>query len=350
MTADGDPRSNMLHSMTLSGTGASYRPLSSSGPLQWRQRQRCLVQFILAATLVMLTSPTNAAAKADYEVHPGGVQLILPVEKRSGNVVSVSANERQQVKFKMEGASSSIGYSTKGRVSNRRIEATFGALGRIDVRLHLIRYPPGPPRKGRCRGRAPLYQEGSYHGTIEFSGQGDVPNASAKHGRVYFERRFRQVCKRQHPQPGPKNKLRRKVEVGFLKVSGNSEGHTVLLEALDFALRRNPARSGGSLAVEAYERHEGVRIATRTSASIDHGSFAMNGRGEIPETVEVELPEPFAGRALYARSPGSSPSWTGDLSVNLPGTGTIPLTGPGLSATLCRSSSIARLDDCASRS
>jgi len=50
----------------------------------------------------------------------------------------------------------------------------------------------------------------------------------------------------------------------------------------------------------------------------------------------VGLPEPFAGHALYSSSPDSPPSWTGDLSVGLPGASKVPLTGPGFNAILCR--------------
>ncbi len=326
--------------MKLLGISISHRPLPDL--------QQCLVCVIVAAILGVVTLPADADAKPGYEVHPGTIELILPVDQRGDYVISVSANERQRVQFAVDGPTSATEYSTKGRVSSRRIEATFSALGRIDVRLHLVRYPPDPSHKGRCRGRPPLYQEGTYSGTIEFSHQGDVPEVSTERGRVYYERRFRQVCKRQRPQskPGGKSKLRGGIEAGFLEVGGKGEGRTVLLEALDFAFRRNPARSGGSLAVEAYERHEGVRIARRMSTSIAHDSFVMSRRGKIPETVEVELPKPFAGRALYSRNPGSSPSWTGDLSVDLPGTDRIPLTGPGFSAVLCRDSSVARLERC----
>lgn len=330
----------MLKPMRLSGASTSYQLLPDS----WK----CLVRIIVAVVLILLTLPAGADAKPGYEVHPGAIGLILPVEKRYDYVISVSANDRQRVQFVVDGSSSTTEYSTNGRVTSQRIEAAFGTLGRVDVGLHLVRYPSDPSHKGRCKGRAPVYQEGTYRGVIEFSRQGDVPKVSTRRGRAYFERRFRQVCKRQRPQSGPggKKEPKRKVEVGFLTVDGKDENRAVLLQALNFALRRNPARSGGLLTAAAYERREGVRIARRTSVSIDHDSFAMSGRGKSPETVEVKLPEPFVGRALYSHSPGSSPRWAGDLSIDLPSIDRLPLTGPGFRATLCRGSSVASLDRC----
>jgi hypothetical protein len=311
--------------------------------MRWGQPRRRRVRLISAIILIVLALPAGADAKQGYKVHPGSTELILPVETRGAQVISVSATDRQRVRFEVEGPSSTTEYSTKGRVSSRRIEADFGALGRIDVRLDLIRFGSDPFRKGRCKGRGPLYGEGTYRGTIEFSHEGGVPEVSTKRGRVHFERLFKQVCKRRRPRfkPGPYPKLKRKIEEGTLTVRGKGEGRTVRLSATIFAFRRHPAQSGGTLRVTVYERREGVRIARWRGYFFDD-SFVMSKRGRKPETVKVKLPEPYAGRALYSRNPGSPPSWTGDLSIDLPGADGIALTGPGFSADLCR----GRIDSC----
>jgi len=331
----------MLGRMKFSASDPTHGPLSGAVCLRWaRQQQR----LIFVAILVVFALPAHADAKPGYRVHPGGTELSLFVGKKASSVISVSANDRQRVQFEVEKPSSTIEYSTKGRVSNRRIEADFGALGRVDVRLDLLRFGSEPSREGRCRGRGPLYGAGTYRGSVEFSHQRGVPEVSIRQGRVYFERLFRQVCKRRSPKfkPGPFPKLKRKIEEAVLTVRGKGEGRTVRLGATIFAFRRNPARTGGTLRAEAHERHEGVRITRWMGDFFDHGSFIMSRRGKKPETIEVELPEPFAGRALYSSTPGSFPSWTGDLSVDLPGTDGISLTGPGFDAALCRD----RVDVC----
>ena len=318
---------------------ASYHLLPVSGRLRWRQeRQQCAVSLIFAAVLVVSALPASACAKPGYKVHPGGIRLSVPVGERDGYLVSISASDHQHVLFTVDGPSSTIEYFTRGRVSSQRIEADFGALGQVDVRLDLARFESDPSRQGRCKGRGPLYRVGTYRGRIEFSDEGGVPDISIKRGRVLFKRSFRQVCRRRSPRskPGHSPKLKRKIEEGVLTVRGKGEGRTVRLEATIFALRRNPAQSGGTRNATVYERHEGVRIIRRTGDFSDHDSFIMSRRGEKPETVEVELPEPFAGHALDSRSPGSAPSWTGDLTIDLPGAAGIPLTGPGFSAVLCR--------------
>jgi hypothetical protein len=322
---------------------AGSPPSSQSG---WRRRlrQRSQAGFVCIPILVALALPASASATPGYRAHPGGLELVLPVAKKGGRVISVSANGRQRVQFTIEGPSSAIEYSTKGRVRSRRIAADFGALGRIDVSLHLTHYGPGVFPQGHCKGHDPTEGEGTFHGTIEFSHERDVPEVSMHRGRFYLERRFRQVCRRRRsrPRPGPYPKLERKLEEAILTVHGKGEGRTVRLHATIFAFRWRPAYSGGTLQATAYERHEGVRITRSSNRFFYHNRFVMSRSGEEPETVKVELPNPFAGQALYSRSPGAPPSWSGDLSVDLPGADAVPLTGPGFSAVLCR----GRVDSC----
>lgn len=305
--------------------------------------ERHCVRLLIIAALVGFILPASAVAETGYRVHPGITELILPVENAGGRVISVSANNGQRVQLQVERPSSTIEYSTKGYVSSRHIKADFGSLGKIDVRLRLTRFGPGVFRREHCKGRDPIEGEGTYRGRVQFAQGGGVPEVSVTRGRVYFERLFRQVCKRRSPRykPGPFPKLTRKLEEGELTVRGKGEGRTVRLDATIFAFRRHPAQSGGTVRATVYERRDKVRI-TRWSGAFFEDSFVMSKRGRRPETIEVELPQPFAGRALYSRSPSSPPSWTGDLRVNLPGADGIPLAGSSLIADLCR----GKVDSC----
>lgn len=331
-----------MRSTTMDSLSFSTSPSSFS---RRRLRERCRAAFIVVAVSVTLAAPAGAIAKPGYRVDPGGLELILSVGKGNKSVFSVSAYGHQRVEFAIRGSSSEIEYSTKGIVSGRRIAADFGALGRINVNLHLARYGPGVFRQEHCKGRDPMEGEGTYHGTIEFSQGADIPQVAVHRGRFHLERRFRQVCKRRRPRPkqGPYEKLKRKVEEGLLAVRGKAEGRTVRLDARVFAFRRSPRYSGGAVSATAYERREGIRITRSTWSSFYRNSLIMSKRGKEPETVKVKLPKPFAGRAFYSWSQGSSPSWIGDLKVDLPGVDNIPLTGTGITAVLCR----GKVDSCA---
>jgi hypothetical protein len=328
----------ILRQMRLTAIDSRSPCSSQSCCLRWSLRRRWELGPIFVAVLIAIALPSYADAKPAYKVHPGGLELILPVEKRAGYVISVSANGRQRVQVTVEGSSSAIEYSTKGRVTSRHIVANFGALGRLDVSLHLAHYGHGIFRQRHCKGHDPMEGEGTYRGTIKLSHERDVPEVSIHRGRFYLERRFRQICRRRRsqPKPMPYPKLERKLEEGNLTVRGKAEGRTVRLHATIFAFRQHPAYSGGTLQATAYERREGVRVTRRVGMFFYHNSLTMSVRGEEPETVKVNLPSPFAGSALYSSSPGLAPSWTGDLRVDLPGVDGVSLVGAGFRAVLCR--------------
>lgn len=336
-------------SVKLSDIAAFYARVGS-GRHRVGLRSR-LVWVSFAVILALVMPPVDADAASGYEVRPGGAKIILSVGNKGDYVLSVSANEQGYVRIALYRPFSGVEYSTKGYVSSHRIHATFGTVGSIDVTLDLTRNRSEPPFKGRCKGLGARYQEGIYRGEIQLFDTGNLPGVSINRGRVYVKRRFRRVCKQRHMthKQGDRSRLPSRVEAGILTVTGKSDGHTVILEALDFALKRDPARSGGSLMVEAYERRDGVLIARRTSIPIDHTSFIMSARRDNPQTIEIELPKPFAGSAFYSHSANSSPSWTGDLSVNLPGGERISLTGFGFSAVFCRSFWMANLKNCGRR-
>lgn len=318
---------------------------------------RCLHGTVAVAVVVLsIGLPAKATATPGYEVHPGGVRFVVPVqhsgdappEHSSDYVVAVTAQDHQHVQLSLETPSSKTEYWTRGSVSSRRIKARFGTFGRIDLRLRLTPLPATVHTEKRCKGPAPVYMEGTYSGVIAFASLEGLPKLVVKRGRLYFVHRFKQVCKGlgQSIPPIGATALMRKSEVGILAVNGHVRGRTVSLEGSVLALKGHPARTTGRLVVGVRERSGGVRITRTTNLAINRESFAMSEPGETPETVEVVPPMPFSGRALYVRSPGSSPSWTGDLSIGLSDSDMLPLTGPGFSATMCRGSWMTRFKHC----
>jgi hypothetical protein len=307
---------------------------------------------LACATVALLALPAAASAKPGYKVRPAGTELVIPLGEKGDYRFALEANDRQRVVLSVEHSLfDATEYSTRGRVSSKRIQADFGELGRVDVRVRLI---PGrserQPLSERCKGRPTVSVPGAYRGTIEYSGEGGVPAASFRRGKVSLTRRFKRVCKLQQPSSaqGGKKKREPKLEVGLLEAFGEVDGVTSFLGALNYAPKRKPARSFGFLIAGSYERSEGVLTERSTLSFFGHESFRVSKRGEQPETVRVKkLLEPFAGRALYSRKPGFPPSWTGNLRIDLPGAKAIPLAGPEFDATLCRGSSAAEAESCA---
>jgi hypothetical protein len=304
------------------------------------------VVFFICTLGAFLTLPPAAEAKPGYKVRPGGTELWILLEDKGDYEFMVEANDRQRVLLAVEQSLlAGTEYSTKGRVSSKRIEADFGELGQIDIE---VRLRPGrsysfPPSKN-CKGPATINVPGSFRGTIEYAGEGDIPPFSVKRGEIEFVRRFKRVCKQQSA-PGQGEK-KRKVDVGILEAFSEVEGRTTFFGAVNHAPRRNPAHSFGFLAAGAFARSEGVLIERSAPTFFGHESFRMSERGKKPVTVKVKPPEPLAGRALYSHKPGSPPRWSGNLVIDLPGAKPIPLAGPEFKAAFCRGPSLTKAESC----
>lgn len=87
-----------------------------------------------------------------------------------------------------------VTYLAPGVATEKRIEASFGALGRISVRFH----PDGPPhfaqRAENCRGRGELVHDGSFVGTIEFEGEQAYTTLHASRANGKVTKSFKEVC------------------------------------------------------------------------------------------------------------------------------------------------------------
>lgn len=307
----------------------------------------------LCALAALLALPAGATAKPGYKVKPAGSELFLFLGDKGDYEISLEANDRQRVLLAAEtGLFTATEYSTKGRVSSKRIEADLGDLGRIDLDVRLRpRHSEIEPRQRNCKGRKSIFVPGSFHGTIRFSGEGDIPPFSVKRGEIGFLRRFKQVCKlRRAPKRNQKKpkaeKPKVKLEFGLLDTSGKGDGRTVRFEVFSLGEARNPAKSFGIYEAAAAERRKNLRIARWTFGFFGPKEFRMSKRGKQPLTLRVKPPEPFSGKALYKRGPGEKATWTGNLSVELAGAEPIPLTGDNYDAVFCRGLDFDEIEGC----
>jgi hypothetical protein len=305
---------------------------------------------LLAAVTAFALLPSGAEAKPGYNVRPAGTELWIDLEEKGDYEVLLEANDHQRVLLSVgEGIFTATEYSTEGRVSSKHIEADFGELGRvdIDVRLRPRRsFSYLPPRN--CKGPASIEVPGTFSGTIEFAGEGDIRPFTVKRGEISFTRRFKRVCKQRQPASDKGKKRKPKLDVGLLEASGEVEGRTSFFAAVNYALRRNPARSFGLFIAGAVRKSEDVVIESSTLGFFGHESFQVSKPGKKPVTVKVmKPPEPLFGRALYLRKPGSPPRWTGNLNLDAPGNKKIPLADfeSGLKVRFCRGSSEAEAEE-----
>lgn len=315
---------------------------------------RALTAF---AVLLSLAVPNTAAAKPTGHRHQGLFQLDVNLPDSNGFSMDIHAEDHRHVELTASKGAVAVQYSVLGRASSHRVDADFGSLGEVHVRLNLKPELVVPlPGKKRCGERIGFYG-GSFHGKVDFTGEPGVASAHTHRGGVALIR-INRVCKHPHKRLVAnglsriiEDKAHSTEEVDLLSAKLKAEGRTVSFEALRL-------KGGDSselpptltfLSADVSETLGPVTI-DRTAFEITPAKvLRLSRRGKQPETAVAEPAKPFAGGASYSAEPGTPPSWSGDLSVPLPGADTVPLTGTGFSAELCRAfSSSGQEDDCIS--
>jgi hypothetical protein len=309
-----------------------------------RGRLACLVWV----AIVSLALPAVAIADDGH----GGrhfFQLDVDLPQSHGYSMGISAGDRRHVELTAQRGDVAVSYSVLGRASSHRIDADFGSLGEVHIRLHLrpdLQLPI--PRKKRCGESMGLFS-GSFDGKVDFVGEPEVAGVVARRGRVIFFH-SRHICRHAGRRPTASVLARRAQpteDAARLSAAFSAEGRAVSFEAV--RLRGGPPELPPFLNLVSAEVSEAlgrVEIVRSAFLATSDRVLRVSRRGKRPETAVVALPKPLAGSASYSAAAGTPPSWRGDLSVRLPGIGTVALTGAGFSADLCRAFSTAEEDDC----
>ena len=269
--------------------------------------------------------------------------------------MSIWAEGHHWVGLQAQKGNAGVSYTVRGRASSRRLDADFGALGTVHIRFHLERVPfyPLPFRGKSCKPASLMFFGGRFHGEVDFDGEPEVAGVAAHSGRVALVRYRKRSCKRgprrrargAGPIEGARQSSKELREVDFFAANAPREDSAVSLDLIRVAETGagSPATLYRASLTEAAGRVEIVRsVGDHTGREV----LRLGNRGSEPATAAISLPSPFTGSASYSAEPGAPPSWTGDLSVSLPGAVAVPLTGADFSAGLCRSFSSGDEGEC----
>jgi hypothetical protein len=309
----------------------------------------------IAAAAAIAVLPAGASAKPHLIVSDPGFEAGLHLQGSHGYELAVTASGHKRVTLTASKGSSFVSYTAPGRATSRRINANFGSLGRVSVRLE----NPAPRRKEggfplSCRGRKPIRKTGTFHGTIRFRGEGGFTAVDADNARGGFRKSFRRVC----GPPGSKkrrsdsrDRLRAAEDpflTSLLQAKSNLDGRST-----EFAIIRLEAGKGEDFEnlisfVIAEQRERLGRIQIGRGIFTDGGdrSLLASPPGVLPVEATVNLARPFFGSASFHEDAGLPPTWTGTFGVSLPGAPGIPLTGESFRAGYCRSASERVFDRC----
>jgi hypothetical protein len=240
------------------------------------------------------------------------VALAIPPEEeveREGTVV-----------LRLEGKRSLVFYEEFATVSRARIEADFGALGRISV----TRVPTGRMKtvpRGCSLTKTKRVPAERFVGTIEFHGEEGFAEVSATSVPLDDVTWCVRGGEGGAPeQPGKSVGARLDLEKDF------PNGHGLEFDATQ-------QRPGAKTAANVYIQEERGDMEIYRAAWIWAGTGALRYDRQL-RNATVRLPAPYSGYgSFHCNAPGRD-SWIGNLTVDLPGRSNLPLTGPGFDASL----------------
>ncbi len=249
--------------------------------------------------------------------------------------------DRSTVGLSAARGTANANYTTEGTVTPTRMEATFGRLGVLALRFRFsgrVRHTTVPP-SCRLNGFPSVAKArlGTFIGTIRFRGEHGYTKVSANRIKGRVGEPWAVIGGRGEDQC---------LSLG----SGVNEAPGALLQAASpakaasFGATAEPPISAPETASppapglgnyrfdgSTLEKRSGVLIARSTSASGPAGDFIFDS---ALSSATVIPPAPFSGIGTFQRNPDGSASWTGSLSVSLPGRPKVRLAGPRFRSSL----------------
>ncbi len=297
-----------------------------------------LVIACCAAALAAL--PAAASAKPGYYVSKASTFSALDARGSHGYRVTVLGLGKHVSLLAYKGALS-VSYTVRGKVTEERLEARFGNRGRVSMRLQPTEPLKEEENESGCKGKRPTTQKGIFRGTIRFRGERGFTEIRAVQASGYVYRNYRQVCKRSRrdepswPKPS-------EIPASSLNAASDRGQWAPWFSAFREEPTKPRPNFSSSLEEANYiaasaERRGRMTIYRSASVTAPAETFTVTPLGARPVSATVAPPAPFSGTAAYERDPGGAGAWSGDLRVELPGLGEVPLTGSSYRAEFCRS-------------
>jgi hypothetical protein len=246
----------------------------------------------------------------------------LSAHASNGYRIEVTGS-RRKVRLSARGPAGTATYVVPGRVTQRRIVANFGKRGMIDVAFRpggraRIETPPN-----RCEGRPRVTRWGAFVGTIHFKGERGFTRLRVRHASGAIHKAPRWRCERRRVPLAEEDD-------GLVLFELADPRHRLEMGA--FALDLGDGEGLSAFFAAQSERRGRMRIR-RTVFEITEGEELTFDESLTRATIAP--PPPFAGKGVFERRKGAD-SWTGTLSVVLPGTPRFSLIGKRLHPRLYR--------------
>jgi hypothetical protein len=286
---------------------------------------RSIVGLGVVLLALLLAPASSTAVDSDLKF-----AYAFKVEASNGyEIVAWAGNERadgrgQIALFVGRGDGTAI-YAAPAHLTATSLRADLGALGTVDLNVS----PSGRKQvlhSGCDEGSGPsTYEPRRYEGRFEFHGEEGYANAESPAPRDFPRFFFGLACLGsgeggEEVGPGfPGARLRLKAKQGDFR--------------LGLQAHKNRPGKRAHFEVETHEKRGRVRISRYSEVWLGPNAFRF-----APDlsSATIAPPAPFAGEGRFWRGSARSGSWSGDLTVDLPGRADLPLTGGGVKANLVR--------------
>ena len=278
---------------------------------------------LLAAAIVFLAVPTHSTA-TDSDLKYA-YAFKLPASN-GYEILAFAANQRADGRGKIvllvthgrEGAT----YVSPATLTATSIAADLGALGKVDLTVSSSGRTKRLRQKCGDDPRTVTYEPPNFSGSFEFHGEEGFTEAVSTAPREYTRFFSDLLC------TGVASG-----EIGGRDLPGARLRVRSHRPGLRLDLRVNENHPGGRARFEVgvREKRGEVRISRETTVWLNADSFRFD---PLLGSANVDPPAPFAGRASFHRRVAPARRWAGNLTVDLPGRSDLPLTGPGVTATL----------------
>ncbi|HEY5709236.1 MAG TPA: hypothetical protein VIS51_07550 [Solirubrobacterales bacterium] len=272
-----------------------------------------------------MPGPAAALQRAEFNLR-GDDGFAVIFELRGHRAIFVAGRNRE-TRYTASGVAAE--YITRGNIAHDRVRARFGGRGRIAVRFEqlgeTVRRDPPP----HCEGAPKVIRRGFFIGTIRFHGERGYTavDATRAEGKLQIIPPWR--CTK---RTGVSREARAAAwEEGRPAVLEAEEGQRGRRTLFEVAADRYPdeGEQGGTRFLAArFERRPTMRIHRFAYAFGNEKTFVCD---DELTWATVEPPGPFSGSASFLRS-ARPKTWIGSLSVELPGAGSVPLTGDDYTA------------------
>jgi hypothetical protein len=307
----------------------------------------------LAVLALAFALPAAAGAAPHVKRPSADVAYSFKLQGSKGFTIEVFGDSRTAsiVADKTEGKrlSSSVSYSFHPKM---KFDGTTLSLKVPGLAGFQARFVPGKTRQEKpespCTGEPTVVEEGSFAGSFSFHGERGYATAAAKRATGEVIRIAAQTCRFpaeknvHHESPAEEAKSEEAAHERIVQLIAErpDTGLTVVAERTDIGTSAKPFSETIVLVNEIAKAHGIVSSHNLILTSLPGRVLQVPVKStKPPAEANLAPPSPFSGTSTFTRRSGKKPSWTGNLTVELPGLGRLPLSGPKFRTQLCEGSS-----------